>query len=121
MKHVFSAMLAAGLLLGACFSDRASTSGPELDERLCDGTVRPGVVVIRDFGFHPATIRVRAGEEVRWVNCEDVQHTATADGGAWDSGLLGNGTVYRRTFPAGGSFAYHCEPHPFMEGVVVVE
>lgn len=63
----------------------------------------------------------RPGEEVRWVNCDAVQHTATADAGAWDSGMLAKSAVYGRVFPAAGRFEFHCEPHPFMTGTVVVE
>jgi plastocyanin len=28
---------------------------------------------------------------------------------------------YERTFDQAGTFAYHCTPHPFMRGTVIVE
>jgi plastocyanin len=113
-------LLLVPVLLAACFSER-STVAPPTDARLCDGPVAEGVVVIRDFAFHPATLEVAVGEEVRWVNCDaDMPHTSTGDGQLWSSGLLGANAVFSRTFEAAGTFSYFCEPHPFMRGTVVV-
>jgi plastocyanin len=80
-------------------------------------------VAMRGFAFSPDTIHVAAGTAVTWVNCEtpDIDaHTATAGGGAWDSGYLASGAAYTHTFDAAGSFGYACIPHPFMRGAVVV-
>lgn len=63
---------------------------------------------------------VAPGTTVRWVNQDPIQHSVTADGGSFDSGLLDPGTEYARTFSREGTYAYHSTPHPFMEGRVVV-
>jgi plastocyanin len=109
----------AGLLFGACFSDR-SGAAPPTDPNLCDspGT---GVVVIRNFAFQPAELRVPRGTRVTWVNCDNDAHTSTADNRAWDSPLLARGATFSHTFDTPGRVAYHCEPHPFMTAAVVVE
>ncbi len=31
------------------------------------------------------------------------------------------GDAFTQTFETPGEFAYHCEPHPFMTGRVIVE
>lgn len=59
-------------------------------------------------------------------------HTTTADGGAWDSGPLCdtvafphcfqtvNGTSFATTLTIPGAYGYHCNIHPNMRGIVVV-
>ena len=66
-------------------------------------------------------LRVRPGDRVTWLNCDEDQHTSTADAGQWASGLLSPGDGFTQSFPTVGEFPYHCEPHPFMTGRVVVE
>ncbi len=118
--------LTAGLVAGAvagCFSEREATAPGEGECRFPVGDDIPGstVVVIRRFAFGPAELRVRAGERVTWINCDEDAHTSTADGGEWQSPLLAPGDAFTRTFDAPGEFTYHCEPHPFMVGRVIVE
>jgi plastocyanin len=119
--------LAASLVaavLASCFSERGETTSPGEGEcRFPVDEVIPGstVVVVRQFSFGPAEVRVRAGERVTWINCDEVSHTSTADGGEWTSPLLAPGDAFTQTFPEAGEFAYHCEPHPFMTGRVIVE
>ena len=114
-------------LVAACFSERSATA-PSLDGEcrvpLTEELLGATVIVVRDFSFQPTEIRVKQGGKVIWVNCSasgDPPHTSTADGGAWDSPTLAPGAAYGRTFDQPGSFPYHCSPHPFMTGTVVVE
>lgn len=113
--------VAAALVGVACFSERSAAPSEPIGDP-CDAAEAPrGVVLIRDFGFQPAQIRVREGASVRWVNCDPEAHTSTAGAGAWNSGTISPGAAYTRVFERAGSFDYHCEPHPFMRGRVVVE
>jgi plastocyanin len=64
---------------------------------------------------------VHAGATVRWVNQDQLQHTVTGDDGGFDSGLIDPGHAYERVFSRPGDYAYHCTPHPFMTGHVIVE
>ena len=77
-------------------------------------------IEISDFAFDGSTVRVPPGTIVRWVNRDPVAHTATSDAGGWDSGLVGPGETWEREFSEPGRHAYHCTPHPFMTGTVVV-
>jgi plastocyanin len=83
------------------------------------------LVAIRDFEFHPDSLAAPAGATVTWVNCEDVgqePHTTTSDTtGVWDSPDLNPGARFSHTFPTPGTFPYHCTPHPFMLGKIVVQ
>ena len=120
-----SAFVVIGIL--SCFSERGSTA-PDTSATCVVpiGSQVPGstLIVIRNFGFEPASVTIPQGGTVTWVNCDDPAqptHTSTADAGAWNSPTLAPGEAFSRTFDQAGDFAYHCEPHPFMTGTVVVE
>ena len=79
------------------------------------------VVKIVNLAFTGGELRVRAGTPVKWVNEDQVQHSVTADDGAFDSGLIEPGQSFQRVFDRPGTYSYHCTPHPFMQGRVIVE
>lgn len=113
--------------LTGCLSERASGPGQNLDG--CTAQLPPEafgstIVIIRNFAFSPAQVRVRPGTKVTWVNCEAVgteAHTSTSDVSGWNSPLLAAGASFTREFAAAGAFAYHCQPHLGMKGTVTVE
>jgi LPXTG-motif cell wall-anchored protein len=78
-------------------------------------------VTIKDFDFTPATVTVVVGDTVTWTNDGPTAHSATAEGGSFDTGIFPDGESRSATFDEAGTFAYICTPHPFMEGTVVVE
>ena len=78
-------------------------------------------VAIRAVAFTPREIRIRVGQTVEWTNEDPVVHTVTGDDESWGSGFLAEGATYRYTFTAAGRFPYHCQPHPQMKAVVIVE
>ena len=49
-----------------------------------------------------------------------MQHSATANDGSFDTGLLGKGKSGSHTFDESGTFQYVCKPHPFMKGTITV-
>ncbi|MCZ7577642.1 MAG: cupredoxin family copper-binding protein [Dehalococcoidia bacterium] len=79
-------------------------------------------VSIADFAFAPGTVTVSAGDTVTWTNNDaGVPHTVSSDsGGDLASGQLSGGESYQKTFSTAGSYAYHCDIHPSMTGLVVV-
>jgi plastocyanin len=78
-------------------------------------------VTIQDFSFQPASLSIQPGDTVRWTNQDGTAHTSTSDTGLWNSGLLGTGGSFERTFASAGTFSYHCSPHPFMQGTIAVQ
>jgi plastocyanin len=77
-------------------------------------------VDMRQLAYEPARIVVKAGTVVVFVNDAPLPHTVTADDTSWDSGTIDTGKRWARTFSTVGTYPFHCEPHPFMKGVVVV-
>jgi plastocyanin len=128
MSRIFGRLTVLGLvvLAAACASERGGT-GPSAAS--CAANLDPGsfgsvIVAIQGFSFNPTPVHVPVGGKVTWVNCEPEgtpSHTTTSDGGAWGSSPLEPGTSYTVTFPAAGTFAYHCEPHPSMTAQVIVQ
>ena len=79
-------------------------------------------VNIENYRFNPPEIVVRVGDSVRWTNHEKrTSHSVLfpAEGGL-ESERLFPGDSWSRSFALPGRYAYHCGPHPEMEGVVVV-
>jgi nitrite reductase (NO-forming) len=70
--------------------------------------------------FSPNVIQLKVGEKVMWVNGDEIAHTATADDASFDTGFIESGQSFTLTFPKTGTYAYHCTPHPWMKGTVVV-
>jgi plastocyanin len=127
LQMAVGATLIASLAIVGCVSERST--GTTVDAAACSlqlpsDAFGSSVVIIRDFTFIPAQVRVRPGTTVTWVNCEQTgtdSHTSTSDAGVWTSQLLTPGATFTREFASGGSFPYHCEPHPGMRGMVTVE
>lgn len=78
-------------------------------------------VNIIDFGYDQAQITIQTGQSVTFVNTGQIAHTATANEGSFDTGLLKPGQSATIRFDNPGKFAYFCQPHPFMKGVIIVE
>ena len=75
---------------------------------------------MREMTFRPLRIEVVAGATVVWTNSDAMVHTVTGDDGRWSSGAIEPGATWRRRFDHPGTYTFHCTPHPFMKGVVVV-
>jgi plastocyanin len=77
-------------------------------------------VDIRDHAFNPAQLNVAPGTTVTFVNNDTEPHTATADNGLFDTGVLEPGSSFDVFFDGSGTVTYHCELHPDMQGSIVV-
>ena len=78
-------------------------------------------VTISDFKFTPSTVTVNEGDTVTWTNDGPTVHTATAEDGSFDTGILRKGESGSATFTQAGTINYICQPHPNMKGKVVVQ
>jgi plastocyanin len=77
-------------------------------------------VNMNQLAYEPARIEVKAGTVVVFTNNAPLVHTVTADDKSFDSGNIDVGKSWTYTFSRAGTFPFHCVPHPFMKGVVVV-
>jgi plastocyanin len=74
-----------------------------------------------NMSFSPATASLSVGQQVRWHNADVITHTATQNGGGFDTGFLAPGTTSAAvTVTSGGRLRYHCSVHPSMVGALDV-
>jgi plastocyanin len=127
-------MLAGGVLAacGNASAQQLSTSGAQAAvARSAPGQAQPnpgqnasavGPQLVRavNFSFQPPSLSVPAGAVVMFRNDDGESHTFSADGGAFDSGVLAGGQSFTFTFNTAGTFAYHCNIHSSMRGTIAV-
>ncbi len=90
------------------------------------GNYGANTVAISNYSFGPQTLTVTVGTTVTWVNMDTVAHsvvsgTSQQPSGLFESALLNHGQSFSYTFNAPGTYVYHCGPHPYMTGTIVVE
>jgi plastocyanin len=84
-------------------------------------STNPNEIAIANFSFEPATLTVKAGTTVTWVNHDDEPHTATATDKRFNSKTLDNGDRFSQEFNAPGVYNYYCALHPKMTGKIIVK
>ncbi|NML17586.1 cupredoxin domain-containing protein [Azohydromonas caseinilytica] len=87
---------------------------------LADAAPATHTVVIEDMQFKPATLAVRRGDRVAWVNRDLVPHTVTAPG-MLDSGPIAAGATWSAVVGHPGRLRYLCSLHPTMNATLSVE
>jgi plastocyanin len=95
---------------------------PGPDEPGTPGAESPSraTIAIGDRVFRPRNVTIAAGGSVTWRNDDDREHTATASGDGFDTGVLSPGESARESFPNAGTFSFLCVIHPEMTGTVTV-
>jgi plastocyanin len=106
-RRLFAVVAGLGALLGAL--------GP--------GAAAPRpvthTVVVEAMVYVPATLAVRAGDTVVWVNRDPFPHSATST--AFDSGAIAADASWTYVARTRGTFPYVCTLHPTMKGTLRVE
>ena len=79
-------------------------------------------VSIINMNFSPASLTVKKGTAIKWINNDNVSHTVTENDGKNGPSAppMQPGSAYSFTFNEAGVFHYHCSIHPDMTGVVTV-
>ena len=108
--------LAAALVLAGC-------GGSEKPAAASAAAAKTATVAIKSFKYEPATVHVRAGGKVTFVNQDKAGHTATFTAGPskLDTDRLERGDKAALDFPEAGRYDYVCAFHAFMTGEVVVD
>jgi plastocyanin len=77
-------------------------------------------VAIDGTRYTPATITVKRGATVSFVNKDPFPHTVTAPG-KFDSKEIAAGRTWKYKATKAGTFDYICTLHPNMKGTLVVQ
>jgi plastocyanin len=78
-------------------------------------------IKMADIKFDPDTATVKTGQQVCWVNEDDVQHDAVAENDEFESELFNKGETFTATLDKPGTVKYVCTVHPGMTGELKVE
>ena len=82
----------------------------------------PSTVSIDNFTFTPASLTVKAGTTVTFINKDDIPHAiASATNAFTKSKALDTDDRVSFTFTTPGTYKYFCYLHPHMVGTIVVE
>lgn len=77
-------------------------------------------VEIKEFMFHPTSLKVKAGSTVTWTNKDGEPHTVIG-GSLFRSAALDTNDTFSFKFDKPGTYAFVCSIHPRMTGTIVVE
>ena len=134
--RLLGAAIAAALgtvsLTPTAFAQSAMSSMPGMDHMAMPANqtampvAGPNQVIINNFAFGPATLTVKRGTTVTWINKDGDAHTVTAVAAVgakppFGSNPLDTGDSFSFTFDQPGTYAYFCKIHPTMKGVIVVQ
>ncbi len=91
----------------------------------------PGAVIEGNENYVPNKVSVLLGftNKVVWQNNDDTAHTVTPDhrqsdgysGEFGSPGVMKPGDTYEFLFTEEQEVPYHCQPHPWMTGKIIVE
>jgi amicyanin len=100
-----------------------STTKDSTTDSSASDAVASNTVTIENYSFMAPTIKVKVGDTVTWTNKDGVKHNISPDSPSADFSkgeLFGHDETYSFTFKKAGTYKYHCDPHPYMKGTVVV-
>jgi plastocyanin len=78
-------------------------------------------IAMEGVAFVPASLTVKRGDTVVWVNKDMFAHTATADDRSFDSKDIAARKTWKHVAGKSGTFAYVCTLHPTMKGTLIVK
>ena len=110
---------------------------PSVDEEVLNPTRSTEIEMIvgsadpnQQDNFVPKLLNIQLGfdNHIVWTNVDDVAHTVTPDQSTEDSysgvfgsiGVIMPGETYEFTFTEPNEVPYHCEPHPWMTGTLII-
>jgi plastocyanin len=120
-KHLILALVmiaGATIVIAGCTS--SSSPSPSPVNSAVTSTASQNSIAIQNYAFNPSTLTIQKGANVTWKNDDSVQHSVVSDSSAFSSSLLNKGDTYTHQFNNSGSFSYHCVPHTYMKGTIVV-
>jgi plastocyanin len=113
------------LVLACSFAGCTSSQSPAIST---PATPTPAAglnsITIKNFAFSPATLTIKTGTVVTWINQDGAPHQIASDPESpvqFTSESLANGASYQFTFNQTGTYTYHCSIHPSMKGTIIVQ
>ena len=118
-KIILGIVVVVLVVVGFVFLSKKGLYSNPLSTQGTQAVVAANSVAIQNFAFSPATLTVKKGATVTWVNQDSANHTIKSD--IFNSPSLAQGDTFKFTFTNKGSFDYICSIHPTMQGNIIVE
>jgi len=103
--------------VAAAFALMFATLGPAFATA---GSADEATVTIDNFTFSPATLTIKPGTKVTFVNHDDIPHSIVDAAGKFKSKVLDTDESFSMTFATAGDVTYFCGLHPHMKAKIVV-
>jgi plastocyanin len=120
-------LLALGVGLAGCGSSGSSHTASHATHSSASTSAAAGQpaqrlahVLISNYAYHPASVVVKQDARVTFTNRDMTAHTATANGGSFNTGTLKPGASHTVVFRHPGTYTYYCQFHAFMRATVIV-
>jgi plastocyanin len=78
-------------------------------------------VEMKEFMFHPTSLKVKAHSTVKWINKDGEPHTVISLTGLFRSSALDTNDSFSFKFDNPGTYQFVCSIHPRMTGTIEVE
>ena len=85
------------------------------------GVRKEHVIEISGFKFVPASLAVKAGDKITWINKDIAPHTATAADQSFDTGELKQNKSHSIMVSSDQTISYFCKFHPTMKAKLTFE
>ena len=122
IRSVVLPALAAVLVAVVALLAKSGAPAAHPETAAAAATVRSGTVavLVSNYDFIPDKVTIKAGTRIVWTNHDPTAHTATANGGGFDTGTINPNSSRTTRFTKPGVYPYHCLFHAFMTGTVTV-
>jgi plastocyanin len=108
------------LVLGLAVLAVVACGSSTMPANSCGNSANANVNATDSKVFSPSQTTIAHGQSVCWQNNGTFSHTVTSNDGTSFDTALPSGQIFIQTFPATGSFPYHCNVHTGMTGTITV-
>ncbi len=128
--YLWSALVIAAILLVATPGSAwpASAENPREDAAVVEPAPTADTskdaateINIDNFAFTPASVTVKVGTQVTWINHDDIPHTVDSTQSKFKSAALDTDEKFQFRFTEPGEYEYFCRIHPKMTGKIIVQ
>jgi len=121
MRNALRVLRSGALILSTIICSCGCTTPESRVKQMPGETVaKVHTVIIQQMKFTPAELTVRAGDTVRWLNRDMLEHNVTEEANKeWSSQALPPGKSWK--IVVSKSSTYLCTIHPVMKGSITVK
>ena len=78
-------------------------------------------IKIENFTFNPASVTIKVGDKITWMNGDDIPHSIVEKNAKFKSKPLDTNDQFSMAFSEAGTVDYFCGFHAHMVGKIIVQ